>query len=158
MRMHRPEDEDPQLNLTAFIDCLMLMLMFFLISATIRKHHNELPIDLPASGNAQVAKAPDSTLIITLFKAKGDQIQYGFSTMGETMTGSGGDREVVSWQQLINKIKDAAATNVNRNVRIDADQAVPWGKIAQVVDHLELYRLRKIGFRTRDNTGAAGGG
>lgn len=157
MRIHK-DDELPSIDMTPMIDCVFLLLIFFLVAATIRKKHNELPIDLPSSGNAVVKKAKDNTIIISIVKAKGNDVLYAFSTMGDTMTTTGGAREMKTLQQLVTSIKEAAVSDPNRKARIDADQGVPWGKVSQVIDHLEMYQIRRIGFRTSDNTSSSGGG
>lgn len=148
------DDDTPSLDMTPMIDCVFLLLIFFLVAATIRKKHQELPIELPSSGNSIAKKAPDDTVVVSLFRER-DQVVYAFSTIGEMMATTGGAREVVTWQQLVNKLRDAAVANPGRAVRIDADHSVPYGKVAQLVDHCELYRLRRIGMRMRDNTGGA---
>lgn len=156
--MRIAKDEDlPSIDMTPMIDCVFLLLIFFLVAATIRKKHNELPIDLPSSGNAVVKKAQDNTIIVSIVKAKGDDVLYAFTTMGDTMTTTGGAREMKTWQQLVTSIKEAATADPNRKARVDADQGVAWGKVAQVIDHLEMYQIRRIGLRTSDNTSASGG-
>ena len=45
----------------------------------------------------------------------------------------------MTFQSLISKLRNAAAADNDRDVRIDSDVKVLMGKIAQIVDHLHIY-------------------
>ena len=108
-------------------------------------------------------KASDDTLVISIMlpedtrkmKSGADPsafqfYRYGFSTVGEQDKSSGGAREMVSWEQLLGQVRAAVAAKQERVVRIDADRRVPYGLVAQLIDHLQLYKLPKVGLRTLD--------
>lgn len=163
MRMRREEGESPGVMMEPMIDCVFLLLIFFLVAATIRKKHNELPLELPSAGHAMAKKASDDTLVISIMlpedtrkmKSGADPsafqfYRYGFSTVGEQDKSSGGAREMVSWELLLGQVRAAVAAKADRVVRIDADRRVPYGLVAQLIDHLQLYKLPKVGLRTLD--------
>jgi len=143
------DDDATNVDMAPMIDCVFLLLIFFLVAATIRKKHNELPIELPPAGSAQVKKASDETLVVSIFK-EGGEVSYAVSTVGEKTKTGGGQNERVKFNKLIETLKTKATENINRDVRIDCDSKIPYGKLAQVIDHLELYQLHRIGLRTSD--------
>ena len=150
MKTNLGDDETPLVDMAPMIDCVFLLLIFFLVAATIRKKHNELPLELPAAENAEAKKADDNTLVISIYQ-EADQIRYAVTTVGEkTKTGGGGMRETVSLNKLLSVMQARKAEAPSRMVRVDADKRIPYGKVTQVIDHLELYQYEKIGLRTLD--------
>lgn len=148
MRADRAEDEAPAVDMAPMIDCVFLLLIFFLVAATIRKQHQEFPVTLPEGETAVEKKADDETLVITIYR-QGDELQYAMATIKERLSSGGGAREVMTWQQLVQGIEARGESGVDHTVRIDADQSVPYGRIAMVLDHLKLNQLKTVGFRTR---------
>lgn len=151
MKSKLPEEESPIVEMAPMIDCVFLMLIFFLIAATIRKKHLELPVELPSghSSYMEPVTPEDDTLVITVMNT-GDGLQYAAATIQEQLQTTGGAREMMTWDQLVERLRLASRTNPNRRVRIDADVSVPYGRIAQLIDHLELYQLRAVGLRVAD--------
>ena len=65
------EDEKPQVQLTSMMDCIFLMLIFFLVSSQLKKIEKEIPLELPVADATQDVKAtPD--LVTVSVDAKGD--------------------------------------------------------------------------------------
>ena len=143
------DDETPGIDMAPMIDCVFLLLIFFIVAATIRKKHMELPIELPSTGSAIEKKADDQTLVVSVVSRDGG-VSYALTTVGERTRSGGGAQEYLTLQPLIEALKQSAEELPDRAVRIDADVGVPYGSVAQVVDHLEVYGLRRIALRTRD--------
>jgi len=61
MRCHI-EDEPPGLDLTPMIDCVFLLLIFFLVATTMKKIDYELPIQLPMASAGIEVQQPDEYL------------------------------------------------------------------------------------------------
>ena len=152
MRADRGEEETPLVDMAPMIDCVFLLLIFFLVAATIRKQHQEFPVELPAGETAVDKKAEDETLVITVFR-QGEQIQYAMTTIAERTKSGGGAREVMTWQQLVDGIEKRGKEKLDRSVRIDADSSIPYGRVSMILDHLALNDLKTVGFRTRGRIG-----
>jgi len=151
MRTQSDEDEHASVDMAAMMDAIFLMLIFFLVAATIQKNREQLPIELPSAQHPTSVVAPNDTLVLSVLRnQKSGQIEYAMSTIGERMTTTGGSREMVTFQEMINNLRELAAQNADRRIRIDADVNVPYGKISQLMDHLELYQLKDVGLRTKD--------
>ncbi len=150
MRANREPDSTPGIMMEPMIDCVFLLLIFFLVSATIRKQHSELPIDLPDIEQTVTVKDPDDALIISIMPSEERGFHYRMTTVGAAQRSAGGSREDVTLGELINDLRRAAHEKPGRKVRIDADNAVPMHVVSQILDHCLIYRLTDIGLRTRD--------
>jgi biopolymer transport protein ExbD len=148
MRTKRDE-ETPEVQMAPMIDCVFLLLIFFLITATIRKKHHELPIELPAA-TASVAKKPtDDCVIISIYCNNGNpkDIVYRMKTFLQTLTTTGGKQEDIRLNDLRLAIQ---GFNQDQMIRIDADHRVPYGKVTEVIDLLQRAGRMKFGLRTVD--------
>lgn len=150
MRANREPDTTPGIMMEPMIDCVFLLLIFFLVSATIRKQHSELPIDLPDIPEAEIKKDPDDALIISVMPSDERGFHYRLTTVGAAQRSAGGSREDVTLNELITDLRRAAHEKPGRKVRVDADNAVPMHVVSQILDHCMLYRLTDVGLRTRD--------
>ena len=71
MAVKYEEEEKPEVQLTSMMDCIFLMLIFFLVSSQLKKIEKEVPLELPVSNVARDVKAtPD--LITVSVDSKGD--------------------------------------------------------------------------------------
>ena len=59
------EEEEPvEIQMTSLIDCVFLLLIFFLVSSQMKKIEKELPIELPqANATRQVNSLPEMTTV-----------------------------------------------------------------------------------------------
>ncbi|MFW5698354.1 MAG: ExbD/TolR family protein, partial [Planctomycetota bacterium] len=71
MRSNREPDQTPLIMMEPMIDVVFLLLIFFLVSATIRKKHSELPLELPHLTHAETEKDPDNTVVVSIMPTSG---------------------------------------------------------------------------------------
>lgn len=154
MRTNLGQEEEPEVQMAPMIDCMFLLLIFFLVTASIRKKHMDLPIDFYNGEKVEQKKDPDDTLIVSLVKSSDPKqplnVEFALSTVGEQMKSSGGQREMKTLDQLRRELAVKAQQKPNRRVRIDSDVKIPFQRIAQVLDFCKVYGLTDIGLRTRD--------
>jgi biopolymer transport protein ExbD len=130
----RDDEDDVAVQMTPLIDCVFLLLVFFLVAATLKKPHKELELQLPHSAAASVVASRYDTLIIEMDR-KGD-----FYIDHEPMT-----------KQLLNeRLHVLAAETPERRVRIDADREAPVQFLVRLLDHLQFVGLDNVGVRTQD--------
>jgi len=134
MRIKRDDSEEPGIAMAPLIDCVFLLLIFFLVASTLKKAHNELELELPYAQHAIETKSRYDTLIIEV--AKDGTIQL--------------EGEPVTKQLLRRRLREAKAENPNRRVRIDADRRTAAQYIVYVLDLCQFERLNNVGLRTRD--------
>jgi len=130
---HRRIEEDPQVQMAPLIDCVFLLLIFFLLATTLKKIEKELPLELPHSAAAvDIAEEPD-LLIISVDRA------------GRKYIGS----EPYGTRELIARIKEAARKNPTQRVRVDADELTLYRHVVEVIELCQFEGLRNVGLHTR---------
>ncbi len=135
---HRQTEEDPQVQMAPLIDCVFLLLIFFLLATTLKKIEKELPLELPYSAaSMDVAEEPD-LLIISVDR-------HGYKYIGAERMGT---------RMLHDYIKSIAAETPDRRVRIDGDVNVPYRHIVEVIELCQFEGLRDVGLHTRKDPDA----
>ena len=66
MAVKYDEDEQPEVQLTSMMDCIFLMLIFFLVSSQLKKIEKELPIELPEANVARSVKATPDLVTVSV--------------------------------------------------------------------------------------------
>ena len=132
MAVRYEEDEKPEVSLTSMMDCIFLMLIFFLVSSQLKKVEKELPIELPrANTTRDVKSTPD--LITVSVNAKGELF------VNSKPVGDAG---------LKNALANAAKENPDRRIRINGDVFAPFRSIVQVLDTCQGEGLTVVGIHT----------
>ena len=135
------EDEVDEIMMAPLIDCVFLMLIFFLVSSQMKKVEKELPVQLPDSVAALNVKASANMLVI------------GIDDKGRYYLGA----EPVSREALRTRLQNTAAANPNQRVRIDGDRAAPFQSLVNVLDELHFNGLNNIGINARIEGRSSGG-
>jgi biopolymer transport protein ExbD len=134
MAVKYEEEEKPEVQLTSMMDCIFLMLIFFLVSSQLKKIEKEIPIELPESNVAKDVKAtPD--LVTVSVDSKGDLY------VNSKPVGAAGLRAA---------LQAAAAEKADRRIRIAGDMFAPFRSIVQVLDACQQERLNVVGIHTAD--------
>ena len=139
MRIDLGEDEHPEIGLIALIDCIFFLLMFFMVATSFRqqvgeKLQKELPVVLPAAQ-------------MSLDRARADApaLTIGVDKQGKLYID--GDR--VSVQGLHDRLRQEAASNPDRRIRIDGDEMARYQDIVHVLDLCQFEGFTKIAMHTR---------
>lgn len=127
-------DEDVDVQMTPMIDCVFLLLVFFLCSSSMTKPHKDLDLNLCNSSAAQVVASKYSTLIIEVDK-NGDIFI---------------DSEPMTTRLLHQKLGKAVKENPSRAIRVDSDRQAPVAYVAELLDHLQFIGFNNVGIRTKD--------
>ena len=137
IRLAREEDdfaETHEINVTPFIDVILVLLIIFMIAAPLATV--DLPVDLP-SATVERQQRPDKPVYLTV---KSDlQIAVG--------------DDIIARDALAARL--AAATNNNRDERIflRADRAVSYGDVMEVMNALRAagyLKVALVGLEGRD--------
>jgi biopolymer transport protein ExbD len=139
MRISLGEDEQPEIGLIALIDCIFFLLMFFMVATSFRqqvgeKLQKELPVVLPAAQ-------------MSLYRATADApaLTIGVDKRGKLYI----DGDSVSVQGLHDRLRQEAASNPNRRIRIDGDEMARYQDIVHVLDLCQFEGFTKISMHTR---------
>ena len=136
MRVKLEDDDQIEVQMAPLIDCVFLLLIFFLVATTLKKIDKELPLDLPEAAAAVSKQLVDDMTIISIDRD------------GNLYLGS----EPVGQGYLANKLRQVAAENPNRRVRIDADRNAPLWAAVQILDICNFEDLRNVGIKTKTVT------
>ena len=101
---------DAEVQMGPLIDCVFLLLIFFLVTATLKKAHKELEIQLPHSAAAMQTKSKFDTVIIEITKD------------GQVWV----NQDPMTQQSLHKRLRELAGENPSRRVRIDADRRTAY--------------------------------
>jgi biopolymer transport protein ExbD len=141
MRVKKPEEEPFEIMLIPMIDCMLVIIIFFLVATTLKSHERELPLDLPKANAAlSIEQAPDIFII-------------GVDRAGVPYLSNGEFIEPVNTEQLQQKVREVAVANPNRQIRIDADRLTKFEDVIRVVDLCQFVGLKNVGLHTRAEAG-----
>ena len=137
MRVRKPEDEPFEIMLIPMIDCMLVIIIFFLVATTLKNKQRELPLELPdASAALTVVQLPDVFII-------------GVDKSGKVYLGGDSRIEAVDTERLHRELRLVAQATPNRRVRIDADRNARFEDVVRVVDLCTFEGLRSVSLHTR---------
>jgi biopolymer transport protein ExbD len=137
MRVRKPEDEPFEIMLIPMIDCMLVIIIFFLVATTLKNKQQELPLELPDAGVALTVVQPPDVFVIGVDKA------------GKVFIGGDNFMEPADNERLHRELRQLAQTSPQRKVRIDADRNVRFEEVARIVDLCTFEGLRNVGLHTR---------
>ncbi len=133
MRIAHEEEEAVEVQMAPLIDCVFLLLVFFLVATTMKKIEPQLPLELPVSQAALRTPAEAETLVI-----------------GIDVTGQAHLRGQPASNVQLHQALREAAQRPNPRVRIDVDRRVPFEFVVRVVDLCSFEGIRNVSFLTRE--------
>ena len=115
------------INVTPLVDVMLVLVVIFIITAPLLA--SSIRLDLPKT---DAAKPGDPPKFVTVVVDKAGQIFFNDRPVNETALG----------QELL----DAARANPETEVQLRADQAVPYGRVVEVMGEAQKAGLNRIGF------------
>lgn len=136
MRVKKPEEEPFEIMLIPMIDCMLVIIIFFLVATTLKSREKELPLDLPVAAGALSVEQPPDIFVI------------GVDKFGKTFLSEGGAMQVVDTERLHQRIREVARANPSQRVRIDGDRDARFNDVIHVVDLCAFEGLKNVGLHT----------
>jgi len=134
MKILKEEDEAVEVQMAPLIDCVFLLLVFFLVATTLKKIEPVLPLELPVSHAALRTPVQQELLVI------------GVDQRGQVYLRG----QPASTTQLRDALRELAR-QPNPRVRLDVDRRVPFEEVVRVVDTCVFEGIKDVGFLTRDD-------
>ncbi len=134
MKVRLNRDRSTEVQMGPLIDCVFLLLIFFIVIAVTKKSIKELGIQLPTPGAA-----------VSEVKPKDKDLVLRVTADGRTFVG---DREVHK-QGVLDAIRDARARDPNTKVRFEIDRRATFETLFPIMDHLKHYGLSDWSFRVQ---------
>jgi biopolymer transport protein ExbD len=133
-------EDEGEVQMAPLIDCVFILLIFFLVTSMLQKPHKDLGIVLPDAANAEEATAQYDTIV---FEVTAPRPPYGDPVVamdGEEMT-----------QTLLHKrLRMMVLKDPDRRVRVDADREARVEDVSKLLDLLQFEGLNNVGVRTKD--------
>ncbi|MCC2635343.1 MAG: biopolymer transporter ExbD [Ramlibacter sp.] len=128
-RLERTKGDAPMsdINVTPLVDVMLVLVVIFIITAPLLA--SSIRLDLPKAEGAQPGDAPR---FVTVVLDKAGQVFVN-------------DKPVTP-PQLAEQLAAAAQANPDTEIQLRADQAVPYGRIVEVMGVAHKAGLSRIGF------------
>jgi biopolymer transport protein TolR len=130
-RLERAPTSQPMsdINMTPLIDVMLVLLVIFIVTAPLIGA--SLKLDLPKSDAGRPNDAPAFVAI-------------ALDAQGRLFLGT----EAATPEAVAARVREAAARDPATEVQLRADQAVPYGRVAELIGLVQQGGLNRIGFVT----------
>lgn len=132
MQLITPHKRKTQINLTALIDVLFLLIIFFSVSTRFT-NQQAMDVDLPKTITSNTVSTSQKLLIIM----RNEEELF--------INGS-----PYKWSEVKEEIKQEKYDR-NQKVILNIDKKIPHGKVVELLDHLKLGNFQKVVFGTYGN-------
>jgi biopolymer transport protein ExbD len=131
MRLEADADDSDDLgiNMTPMIDCVFLLLIFFLAATTFASNEVELDLRLPQAKTGIEGKG-DKPIVVNVLADGSIRV----------------DGRVVTLEALKQKVAAAALRNPEQTVLVRGDEKAQFGLGVQVLDLCRLAKVKKVDF------------
>ena len=128
-RLERNAGPQPMsdINMTPLIDVMLVLLVIFIITAPLMS--SSLKLDLPRTDAARPSETPDF-------------IAVSIDPSGRLFVAD----KALDAAALGERMAEAARRNPQTEVRLSADQTVPYGRVAELIGIVQKGGLSRIGF------------
>jgi biopolymer transport protein ExbD len=140
VNFRKPRPEEPEINLIPFIDVLLVILIFLMLSTTYSKF-TELQISLPVADAEKLRDRPGE--IIVSVAADGRYAVNRKPVDGRSVEG------------LAAELSAAAAGSSNAIVIVSADATAAHQSVINVMDAARRAGLARLAFATQTSSGGA---
>ena len=128
-RLERTQGPQPmsEINMTPLVDVMLVLVVIFIITAPLLA--SSIRLDLPRTDAAKPNDAPRFVTVV-LDKSGGTFL----------------NENPVDAAQLAERLAQAARDNPETEIQLRADQAVPYGRVVEVMGAAQKAGLNRIGF------------
>lgn len=133
-------DEPPTLNLTAMIDILFLLIIFFMVSTQFTEFERSLGLEVPHVADGAALTALPESRIVNVFKD-------GHVTL---------DEETVSLEELVTRLERARSQYSGLRVVVRGDGAGRFQRVAEVLNACKAAGIGQLAISVKlaDDQGA----
>ena len=142
--IRREHDDDPDVQMTPIIDMVFLLLIFFLVTASLKKPIKVLPIELEPATYAKEQRL-DNEVVISIERSGERKLWDGKTHLNAAAVGRG---------TLMDFLGDLSRDDPATPIRLDIDRNARWGAVMDLHNQLELYGLRRVFYKSAVGSGA----
>ena len=128
-RLERTQGPQPmsEINVTPLVDVMLVLVVIFIITAPLLA--SSIKLELPKTNAAQASEMPK---FVTVVIDKSAQVFL--------------NDQKIDLNALAESLKKAAAVSLDTEVQLRADEAVPYGRVVEVIGVAQKAGLNRIGF------------
>ncbi|OGQ33565.1 MAG: protein TolR [Deltaproteobacteria bacterium RIFCSPHIGHO2_12_FULL_43_9] len=119
-----------EINVTPLVDVMLVLLIIFMITTPLLE--SGIEVDLPKTASGPLNTAEDSQLILAITKDKSIFL----------------NKTKLPIKTLREKLHAIYSNRSNKQLYVRADQAVPYGFVAQVMAEIRLSGIEAVGLVT----------
>ena len=134
MKIRRAKEDKLEIGMSSLIDCVFLLLIFFLVTTIAKKENRDIDIELPVSTSSLDVPPDNDTMVIGVNKEK--MLFYN----GRPVT-------ISELHQILLELSEESS---DRRIRVDCDKAVAFSRVVEILDLCSFRGLRNVAVRTYD--------
>lgn len=132
--IRRPDDNECDVQMTSFMDLVFLLLIFFIVTASLKKPEKVLNVVPPRATFAREAKLQNE-IVITVTREGEWYLNDNKKYFNQAPVNRG---------EMMTYIRTVAEADRQTPIRLDIDRLTPFYNVMPVVDNLAFYQLRNI--------------
>ncbi len=136
MKVDLRDDEFIEVQMAPMIDCVFLLLIFFLVATTLKKVDKELPLELPDATAAIEVQQPENFTVISV-----DQTGAYYL-----------DGTPISVSLLQGAVRSLGRESPEIKIRLDIDQRSEFRAAMQILDLLRFENLKNVSINSKRET------
>ena len=146
MRIRKNDDDDVTLEMSPLIDCVFLLLIFFLVTTMMKKLEKQIPIEVPDPA-VTISEKMDTRRVILAIGKDG----HYYSAERRMQDGRPEFRNVPDVDKFVENLgRITQGGGEEINVRLYADPDVEFQTVIEMLDKLQINHLNKVDVRMRD--------
>lgn len=126
-------DGATEVNLTPMIDCVFLLLIFFLVASTLAEPTRRIVLELPSASGEAPSSLETPPIVIAIDAA------------GATFV----DGEAIALPGLLDRVESKLRESPTRVIRLDADRSVAYQNVIAVIDGLRSRGIRGVSLQSK---------
>ena len=138
MLVDTSDDEDLDVPMTPMIDLVFLLLIFFLVTASLKKPTKVIPLEMPTAKHAVDSKFQSETIIT--IDAEGNRFVHDGKTYFNQIKIPRGEMAAI--------LQTVSHEDKNHAIRLDIDRRTQYQHIMDISDLLKTYGLRNVRLRS----------
>jgi len=140
-------EEEPAIPLSPLIDCVFLLLIFFLATTMLKRKESIIPVVMPDATSALAEEAREDLLVIGLDRDGNLLIPTGRDKYGSLVYKPGASIE----QYLDKLIAVAGAPATSKPLRLDVERALPFQKTIDAIDAAKARGFANVTVKIRQS-------
>lgn len=135
--MHGAKGPKCDINITPYIDILLVLLIIFMVITPTKKHDLQVRAPQPPPDKTEVK--PDPSMIVVTVNAD-NTIQI--------------NQEFVTMSNLEARLREIYSARANKNMFIRGDAGLPYGQVVSIIDRAKGAGVGDIGLITTETKGS----